>query len=146
LFCRCEESHDRRLACLSAAFLDELDILINLYCVECVLLDFPNPFVEIGSVGTLDSLDAVAKMSVHVGAFSFKEDSRVVHGCRIQIWRSLQPFEAAHSLVHAVIEQEDSFVKMGLLHDNIPFSGMAASSAVNRNVWTHVSCGVEGRP
>jgi hypothetical protein len=30
-----------------------------------------------------------------------------------------------------VIEQEDRFVEMGLLHDSIPFSGMAASSAVN---------------
>jgi len=29
LFCGCEESHDRRLAFLSAALLDELDILIT---------------------------------------------------------------------------------------------------------------------
>jgi len=56
-----------------------------------------------------------------------KRDSRSVHGCRVQIGRSLQPFKAAHSLVHTVIEQEIAFVKMGLLHDSIPFSGMAAS-------------------
>jgi hypothetical protein len=36
--------------------------------------------------------------------------TRVLSGCRIQSGRSLQSFEAAHSLVHTVIEQEDSFV------------------------------------
>jgi hypothetical protein len=65
---------------------------------------------------TLGSLDVVAKMSVHVGAFCFKEDSRSVHDCRIQIGRSLQTFEAAHSLVHPVIEQEYCLVQMCLLH------------------------------
>jgi len=48
--CRCEKSHDRRLACLSTTLLDELDILINLYCVEGVFLEFPDPLIEIGSV------------------------------------------------------------------------------------------------
>jgi hypothetical protein len=57
--------------------------------------------------------------------------ARSVHGCCIQIGSALQPFEAAHSFVHAVIEQKDRFVKIGLLHENIPFSGMAASLAVN---------------
>ena len=121
MFCGREESHDRRLAFLSAALLDELNILIDLDCVEGVLLEFPNPFPEIGTVEILGSLDVVTKMSVHVGAFRFKQDPRSVHGCRIQIGRSLQPFEAANSFVHAVIEQEDGFVKMGLLHDKQSF-------------------------
>jgi len=72
LFCRCEESHHRRLAFLSTALFDELDILIDLDRVEGFLLEFPDPFIEIGGIGTLGSLDVVAKMSVHVGAFSFK--------------------------------------------------------------------------
>jgi hypothetical protein len=104
--------------------LDELDILMNF--TRGFPLDFP-PVYRNWSVGTLGSFDVVAKMSVHVGAFSFKEDSRSVHGCRIQIGGAFQPFEAAHSLVHTVIEQEDSFVKMSFLHDNNPFSGEAAS-------------------
>jgi hypothetical protein len=94
---------------------------------------FAVPLGKTSLVPALATLDVVAEAAVKQSAVHFKSGQFFVKVPRIQsrVFGALEPFQSSNRIVNSSVHQRNCFVNMGLLHDIIPFSGVAASSTVN---------------